>query len=192
VASALDKFYLEMVNVRTVKARREPPSRPGAGNYVAEPLLMVADQLAWPEDNLTDDPALILENYQATRESLNKILEKRGRMPPTVGVTVSEAGGTPEHFQSRPRMVVIGTADFLSDDTLSRESKLSDLNYTLFSGCLSWLREKPNSIGVASRQPKFYQPSNDTNYSRMVWLPTGLMVFCIVGLGLGVWVVRRR
>jgi len=26
----------------------------------------------------------------------------------------------------------------------------------------------------------------------MIWLPFGLMMFSVVGLGLGVWVVRRR
>jgi hypothetical protein len=198
LAAALGQYIVAMSKVRTVQPQREPPASPGLGNYVADTLLRSANQDAWAEDNLRDDPTRIVENYLANPQSVAKLGAKLSPQPLSVGVTVSEALGGMDRPDQRPpeqkpRLVVIGNADFVSDATFDRaRGQLGDLYYTLCAGSLAWLREKPQSIGIPPRTRKFYQMNADTHLARMFLLPTGLMGMCIVGLGLGIWIVRRR
>ena len=48
------------------------------------------------------------------------------------------------------------------------------------------------SIGIEPKKSDVFTWKETTNVSRMVWLPFFLAVFGIIGLGTGVWVVRRR
>jgi hypothetical protein len=57
---------------------------------------------------------------------------------------------------------------------------------------LSWLRERPNNIGVDAKKRETYALSPAADLSRMFWIPSILMVVGVIGLGAGVWVVRRR
>src|SRR2546423_585115 len=65
-------------------------------------------------------------------------------------------------------------------------------NYDVFESSLAWLRERPSSIGLDPKERKIYQIEPTTNFTRMEFLPLGLMIVTVLGLGLGVWVVRRR
>jgi len=62
----------------------------------------------------------------------------------------------------------------------------------LIASSLAWLRERPENIGIEAKKREYYIMDPNANISRMIWLPFGLMMFSVVGLGLGVWVVRRR
>ena len=62
----------------------------------------------------------------------------------------------------------------------------------MLASSLAWLRERPSSIGLDPKERKEYQMDANVNLRRMAYLPLGLMFVCVVGLGLGIWVVRRR
>ena len=193
VASVLDQYVLPMVNVRTVQPLQAAQPRPGVANYLADDLLRTLNRIAWAEDNLREDPTRIVQDYLKTAEGKRNLQDKIREEPLSVGVAVSEPPEGSERTEPRPRMVVFGNADFLSDATLDMaKGQLGDLYYTLCAGSIAWLREKPSSISIPPRTYTYYQMNPDTNLVRMFLLPGILMVFCISGLGLGIWIVRRR
>src|SRR5262249_21702942 len=201
LVQGLGDMDLPFINVRTVKARTSgPPQGPGA-NFTPDVLLTTASRPVWSETNL-DDPVKIVEELIRTRF---KGVSGRvvARLP--LAVTVSEStGGMPGDPHaglmggtSKPRMVVFGNALWASDKPLPSVYRPSeDANaayYSLFASSLAWLREKPGAIGeIKRRQRDVYQMSETTNVSRLLLLPAGLIIVTIIGVGLGVWVVRRR
>ena len=121
---------------------------------------------------------------------------KEGKNPPkpvgllNLGVTVQEAGV--------PRAVVLGNARFVTDEFLRRVGNTDSLE--LVASCCGWLRERP---GIGSKpveasqkfERKTYQlrARRDTlELGRMRWLPLGLAMVAIFGLGAGMWLVRRN
>jgi ABC-type uncharacterized transport system involved in gliding motility auxiliary subunit len=120
-----------------------------------------------------------------------------------IGVTVSEPTGGMKpgdpHAafrggESTPRMVVIGNAGFVSNlnDPQARGETFNPQYCSLVSSSLAWLREKPSNIGIEGKTRDKYRMNETTNLARMIFLPSLLMLVSIIGLGLGVWVVRRR
>jgi hypothetical protein len=116
---------------------------------------------------------------------------KRTVKPVPVAIAVSEfvpdqqGGATTE-----PRLVVFGDATFVSDHALN--SSLGDLDFGLFFSSVSWLRGRGGDIGIAPKEREFFVLPPNTSPSQLIWLPTLLMLAGIVGLGAGVWVIRRR
>jgi len=176
-----------------------PPQGPSAG-LQANMLLTTTSRPVWAETNL-DDPVRIVES--AIRDRFKGIRERMvARLP--LAVTVSEpTGGMPgdPHAafmggDSKPRMVVFGNASWASDKPLPNVFRPSeDANaryYSLFASSLAWLREKPSEIGIEAKKRDVYQMPETTNVTRLLMLPVGLMFVSILGLGLGVWIVRRR
>jgi hypothetical protein len=90
----------------------------------------------------------------------------------------------------KPRMIVVGDASWVSNLFMSEQ--LEAKNFDVFNSMLSWLRERPNNIGVDAKKRETFAFSPDVDISRMFWMPCILMVVGVIGLGAGVWVVRRR
>jgi hypothetical protein len=174
------------------QARTVAPAQGGPGKLGGDvdPLLFVPDdEGCWAETDLT----------ATTQEIAQRV---RGKQPAIatqfVGVTVTEPKestalpmGHPTGEQT-PRMVVIGNAGWLADDS---EPKLRKTNAALIGSCVSWLRERPD-IGEppTKEERKTYTltvPDAGAE-RRLEWLPGVLMLLGIVTLGGGVWVVRRR
>jgi hypothetical protein len=94
--------------------------------------------------------------------------------------------------------VVIGNAKFVTDEFIKRVGDTASLE--LVASCCGWLRERPGigSKPVESSQKferKTYQlrARRDTlELGRMRWLPLGLAMVAIFGLGAGMWLVRRN
>ncbi len=93
--------------------------------------------------------------------------------------------------KTEPRLVVIGNAQWASNSSLS-PGGAGDLFYDMFASSLAWLRDRPRSIGIEPRQSDLFVLEPGTNYWRMFLLPTGLAFLGIIGLGTGVWLIRRR
>jgi hypothetical protein len=155
--------------------------------------------IVWSERKLSD-PTVLVDGYG--RNDFKDLKLTRG-LP--VGVIVSEsAGGLPPgdphagmfNREQTPRLVVYGNARFISDQPLPGGLRVTqvgmELYYSLFASSIAWLRERPNSIGIEPKKRDEYKMNENTNIGRLLWLPAGLMGITIVGLGLGVWVVRRR
>jgi hypothetical protein len=188
LASGLGSVAWPMLDARTVKPKTANPGQPGPTNFQAEVLLITTGRRVWAETNL-DDPIRVIE--EVIRNQGKGLQEKIRRSLP-VAVTVSETRGPAGDPHARlmggestPRLVVFGNSTWASDRSNS------DF-YSLFASSLAWLREKPSNIGIEAKKRDVYQMPTNTNVTRMVFLPAGLMFICIVSLGIGVWVVRRR
>jgi hypothetical protein len=196
LAAALSEFQVGMTDVRTIRPRStEMPA--DRGNFQTDTLLLAFEpRRVWAETNLSD-PNELLDEY------------RRGvRQPPqparalVIGVTVSEPTGgmkpgDPHAMlrggDSKPRLVVVGNAGFASDQNEPRAPQgVNPESYSLVSGSLAWLREKPTNIGIEGKSRDKFKLPETSNVDRLIFVPMLLMLASIVGLGLGVWVVRRR
>jgi hypothetical protein len=197
LATALKGFAVPMFDVRPVRPLTD--ARPGA--YQAE-ILAVAYSPAglWPETNLSD-PVRLVAKYE--REEFRSVQEKATNTLP-VGLLVSESSlpsgppGAMGQQDQKPRMVVFGDAGFASDQPLPGvqpgrgTAQVDFLYYSLFASSLAWLRERPAAIGIEPKKRDEYKMNEDTDTGRLLWLPAGLMFVTVLGLGVGMWVVRRK
>jgi hypothetical protein len=167
-----------------------PPRNP---MFRAESLLTTKPGAAvWAETDPQTNPITIIRRINGNAEERKKILSPE---PLPVAVAVSEAGpppGMPGHppTASKPRLVVFGDATFVTNPLASPRSGTQ--NFSLFASTLDWLAERPTSIGVEPRELSVYRLEPTANRARLVLLPGLLAVMAVMGLGLGVWVVRRR
>ena len=91
-------------------------------------------------------------------------------------------------------MVVFGDAEWISDLSLTKGTETPpDVYYSLFASAIDWLSERPG-LGIRPREPGIYVMKTDVakESSRLVLLPGWILVLGTLGVGLGVWVVRRR
>jgi hypothetical protein len=194
IAAALANTIFFFYNVRTVQPATPPPNRPDPNRYRVDPLLIIPAQDAiWTETDLRMDP--IDQRRALTKLSRQEIEKKLSNDNLTVGVAVTEQGPPPDPHAMKapedgpPRLVAIGDATFASNVAIERGAT----NYDLFYSILSWLRERPSDIGIEAKKQDVYRvDSANVNFWRMVLMPAALMLVGIVGLGAGVWVVRRR
>jgi hypothetical protein len=177
-----------MREARPVKALSSPAEPGGAPPALeVEPFLVAYPQF---------DTRAVSDASASFEELVKSEGWKEGKNPakPTgllsLGVTSQEGG--------KPRAVVIGNARFVTDDFIRRVGDTVSLE--LVASCCGWLRERPGigSKPVESNQKferKTYQlrTRRDTlELGRMRWLPLGLAMVAIFGLGAGMWLVRRN
>ncbi|CAN5396182.1 hypothetical protein BH10PLA2_BH10PLA2_03030 [soil metagenome] len=191
----LGAFYgmrVDGYKVRTLKAAPNPP--PGS-RYTQEPILLANPQAGiWAESNVGADFSSLVREYDR-RGNLGDLLSQT---PLTVGMAITESSGAPTpgnphaapQGNEKPRMIVVGDATWVSNLFMSEQ--LEAKNFDVFNSMLSWLRERPNNIGVDAKKRETFAFSPDVDISRMFWMPCILMVVGVIGLGAGVWVVRRR
>jgi hypothetical protein len=168
----------------------------GAGSSSVEELVQVPPGWAWGETDLLANPAALIRDLQKP-ENEKRLQERLSKKPLTVGVTVTSGGPpVPGHEGlGEPRMVVFGDASWISTQTLMR-SQFVENNYSLFTSCLSWLRgrsdlgPRPPDIEKSRREYRLTVP--DRTFTAMNLMTPLLMTIAILGLGVGVWVVRRR
>jgi hypothetical protein len=182
---------------RTVSpAGAQPP--PGTS---VDTLLLVPTRevLAWAETDLDAQPGDLVAK---AREDASFRVKKVAREPLSMAVAVSDNSnaGVPQDAahagvtkETTPRMVVFGNAAWLSDESLRQRGDGSS-RLDLFNSCVSWLREKA-SIGqrIPPKERKEYDSGIPPQEAlRLSLLPPALLLLGVVGLGTGVWVVRRR
>jgi hypothetical protein len=168
------QFYVQMA--RTVKPLT------GQGAYHAQTILEVRSPpnppVFWAEKDLQN-----LRNLDGYLRSLTRdqIEDLRSTEPLPVGVAVSD--------KDRPMLVVYGDALMISNDVRFPQIRYFDL----MASSLEWLAGRPENIGIEPRKDSFFRFHSPTiHFGRMVFLPTGLILLSLLGVGAGVWVVRRR
>jgi hypothetical protein len=152
--------------------------KPGtkADKFQADVLLEVSPRLApWAESNVQAFAELDLYARQVVEDGTRDPSAK----PVPIAVTAREG--------DKPRLVVIGDTDFISN------SSLSDLSYNVLASSIDWLSDRPG-VGARPKESSTYtlSPKAAEQMGRMTTLPAVLMALVIVGLGVGLWVVRRR
>jgi hypothetical protein len=152
----------------------------------------------WEESNLVASGKDLLQSY-----------EKADRVPrlmrgAAVAVAVSEVGPGPQLPEGHPRtrgdrvplMVVIGDGSWISDNAM--RGSTGNRNADLFHSCLSWLRGRADlgrNVAADKERSEFTLRDKLTSneaVARVRWLPPVLIFIGIIGLGGGIWVVRRR
>ena len=92
---------------------------------------------------------------------------------------------------------MFGNALFVSDEVGKQGSPESaPITFDLIGVTIDWLRGRPSAADAAieAKQYAEYQFPQPTTVdsTRLEYLPLGLAFLTVVGLGAGVWVVRRR
>jgi hypothetical protein len=189
-------FYL--YKARTVEPSQpaNPPGAPPAPNPAETLLTTLPNQLLIVETDLDTAPRALITDLM--RAGPQKISEKLSRSPISCAVTVAEGktqapfpGHEFEAKEGQPRMVVFGDASWISNPLLQQ---FAPNHFNLFSSCLSWLAGR-SDIGtrVPPTQHDLYRIKAAPGSGwRLMLLPGALMILGVLGLGVGVWVVRRR
>jgi hypothetical protein len=123
---------------------------------------------------------------QAEELAATKQITRRTR---GLAVFVSE-GGT-------ARVAVFGNGWFVSDDASAQANAATrgqavTLWLDLMGSTLDWIRDRPTVVGVTEKPYSTYTLKPGFDVIRLNYLPLGLAFIVVIGLGAGVWVVRRR
>lgn len=171
----------------------------GAGRWQAQ-TLMLSNSFSFPQADFAAAPGAVVGDLRRDVDVFRKKVEeiqKRGPIPLVVAVSESSMDPRDPHAAMRgpqpgkPRMVVFGTASVAANQAVS-QNRSSAL---LIASCLDYLRERRAGLSaIPPKQQDYYepQPKTDDQMRRMIWLPPILIVVSILGLGTGVWIVRRR
>ncbi len=159
------------------------------GKYKDEVLLQVEPEKNAP--GILEDSSLralsIPLGYLIDLRNRNLLRSRLSKEPLPVAVAVSEQGSHPDDV-ARPRLVVFGDTEFISNAGLAQ----NEMGYALFASALEWMSERQDFIGPRPRESQVYVLSPKADLDRMRFLPTWFMILGIFGLGIGVWLVRRR
>ncbi|MBA4063250.1 MAG: hypothetical protein C0501_05975 [Isosphaera sp.] len=176
---AVETFSLPMAR----EVRAAPGGPPGQVT-----VLMASVGPTWLEDARLDRrrvPEVIRELRQSEPAREAKQARDVGR---ALAVVVSEG--------QTPRAAVVGSAELGSDEAAKESPPDSaPFSFDLLGATIDWARERPSVAAVDLKakqyqQYKFPDPAA-VDTTRLLYLPLGLGLLAVVGLGLGVWVVRR-
>ncbi len=195
IARAFVGRQFEFSNAQTVS----PLAEQAPGKLVERLFLTPPRFPVWGESNPDADPFALIRKMNQDPDFMEKKLSPD---PLCIAVAVSDqgAGAAPrdsDHMgltKDTPRMVVFGTASWLDNESLSGAEGISNMD--LFTSSLSWLREKTaagDSSTVEGKERKAYSLGlTDEQRDRVTFMPLLILVLGIFGMGMGVWVVRRR
>lgn len=177
------QFWDQGMVLRTLRPVRPSPT---PGRYRAEVVLHAPSGPEQPV--LVEKQVPVLRDpirYLAQLDDRGELLERISREPVPTAVAVSEG--------EKPRLVVFGDAEFISNAGL-RQSR--GANYAIFVSALEWLSERGEGfIGPRPKETTTYalSPTLEADtIRRMHLLPMWLMLLSVLGLGTGIWLVRRR
>jgi hypothetical protein len=190
--------------VRSLDVKSSQPDSP-FNPYTAEALFLAVEQnLLLESQPLHPDPVNYLEGLlkgmEVDKDRRKEVEGMLAKKPPAVAVTVTqpkepEPSGDP-HARLRgtkqePRLVVFGDASWIANQGISRQNSG---RFELFVSMLNWLRENPEIGKMADeKERKFYTlGATPEGIVRLEWLPGFLICLTIIGLGGGIWLVRRR
>lgn len=165
-------------------ARIIKPIRRGT-SFNCETLLHVVPEeqengIIWAEKNYLGLYAGLEHSRNVFQNGQLRALRSKDPLP--VAVTVTETDGT-------PRMVVIGDAEMASDREIVGRN--GSVNFNFLTSALDWLADR-RGIGIRPKEGGVYEYPRDVSAAAMVLPPAWLMMLSVIGVGVGVWVVRRR
>lgn len=174
-------FLTECREVEPIDAQDAPP-----GPFKAEWLFATypSNRVTWTDPDSATNPAQTLSLMsQPGNEDLIQKMRVTGRVSRSLAVIVSE-GAT-------PRMVVIGCGASFGDASARRRQRGVEPPTELVAVALNWLRDRP-TVSIANKTYGKYTMSKTADNFRLFWLPFGLILVAVVGLGASVWVIRRK
>jgi hypothetical protein len=160
-----------------------------AAQYKIEPLLQLDPEVSEQYFLVENSPSALRNPSQFEADLFNDgTIKSRIRTEPlTVAVAVSETQN------EKPRLIVFGDTDFITNLDLLRAPR--DQSFALVLSGLEWMSEREAFIGPKPQETTVYTlpvASSETTLSRMVNIPGWLMLLTLLGVGTGIWLVRRR
>ena len=161
-----------------------------AGSYAANPIGFSVPERrgTWFENDPPTNPQELFAGIAASPDVRKlKRFSGNGQWPLVVAVSQpGERGAKPdEQPKDAARVVVFGSGDAFSDGK-------GGGNAALLASAVDWLRERPPVAAVASKPYGVYKPLRAADTTALLWLPVGITLLSVVGLGLGVWSYRRK
>lgn len=171
---------LQFLYPREISPQNTHPS------FQASDLLLTVG-ITWLETTRPADLAARFEEILGNERVQEQV--HLSRSPRSVAVTVSEG--------TTPRLVAFGSSLVFSDRIAQQLRTSNPVTFDLLGVSVDWLRERQTSLAAVNIEAKKYTeyripPPNSLNFSRLLWLPLGLGLLTVMGMGAGVWVVRRR
>ena len=202
IATTFIQDTFQIYKARPVRPGTGSPSSKG-GTFSADTLIEIpailrlgleGAQVVWAEPNLSANP---LELADALKKDHDLFKKKASAEPIPVVVTVTSPPDMSDpHMMTRqssdgtPRLAVFGTSSVASNFFTSE--KRPSLEYELVANTFDWLREKPQSIGIESKNREMFTLDHSVNTLRLALLPPALMLLAIVALGTSIWLIRRQ
>jgi hypothetical protein len=177
IATAFANTDFQFFSARVVRPLAGPSRRP---EILAQALLVTRQgPPVWAEPKWDADTRDMVRGVaREDAAALNRLAKE----PLSVAVAVTDAG--------KPRLVVFGDTTFVTNREVGERS--GTRNFSLFASTLDWLAERPTSIGIEPRNMAIYQMQPTARGWSLVVMPGLIALVAILGLGLGVWAVRRR
>jgi hypothetical protein len=197
VANALSGEVLWMVNARVVQPKRPSDDPAERGQDAEAKTLFVAFNRVLRSSDLTTSPVDQIDKLG--KLPAEELAAKISRTIP-VGVAVTTAG--PPDFRDphammrgrrerKSKMVVLGDATWFGNAVIG--SREGHVFFAIFTSTINWLYDEERPVvGIPPKERETYSMASNTNVYRLYYLPFLLMFVGIVGLGTGVWVVRRK
>jgi hypothetical protein len=199
IAHSFGRGLFLFSEVRTVDPKPSDPTSPR--NYAAQSLLLAPDGAQLVEKPpLHSDPLAYLQEMVKEEAGQKEMRSRLITKPLSIAVAVTQPK-MPENLddpharlqqQQEPLLVVFGDAGWVSNREVARNDRP---NFDLFVSLVSWLRERPEigkKAADAKERPYFNLSVTPDGIDRLKWLPGFLICLAIVGLGGGIWIVRRR
>ncbi len=161
-----------------------------AGRFKGEPVFVTIPwrpqfQDIYPATIAIRSPADFLRPTAAFTE-----LAERGDLKARIEESLPVVVGVSD--DKKPRMVVFGDTEFIGNAAMQTEDRGN--NYSLFVSSLEWMSEHTGLVGPQPKTSNVVTMPLDKieHFNRIHGLPFWLMFLGIVGLGGGIWLVRRR
>ena len=170
-----------------------PPSPGGAFRVL--PLFESSPQRqSWLEESIPSSLQTVLNELQTSAEVRRRKEFSAQERPLAALVSENPPPSPPGQPPAAPipRLAVFGAGEFVSDAVARRSGPDTHPNIELIGATADWLRERPTvGVAIGTKTYTTYKLSPMADDTRLVLLPLGLAILIVVGLGAGVWVIRR-
>jgi hypothetical protein len=189
IADTLRAGRLLMKDCRPVQ-----PAPPGPGPFRTHGLFgTVSRQPTWQEKDWNTAAATVVRQLEeaADEDAMRRILAEKqfSRSSVPVAVAATEASNDPGG-KERPRAIVYGSDSPLADRQ-DFDLQNGEFRALLLAAQLDWLREKEVNLGIPPRKEHTFELGKGPDLTGLLIL-LAVMIVGLSGLGLGVWLSRRR
>jgi hypothetical protein len=189
IADTLRAGRLLMKDCRPVQ-----PAPPGPGPFRTHGLFgTVSRQPTWQEKDWNTAAATVVRQFEEApdEDTLRRLMSEKqlSRSSVPVAVAATEASNEPGG-KERPRAIVYGSDSPLADRQ-DFDLQNAEFRALLLASQLDWLREKEVNLGIPPRKEYSFQLGKGPDLTGLLIL-LAVMIVGLSGLGLGVWLSRRR
>lgn len=172
------------------------PAPGGPGPYRPHPMLATRPRFqTWLEKDWGTAAATVVGQFKAVagdEEAFNKLAAEKqlSRAAVTVAVASTEANKTDPDKPEKPRAIVFGSDSLLADQS-DIDLRNDEYRALLFADLIDWLRERDANLGIPPRKKHVFELGTGPDLTGLLML-LAILIVGISGLGLGVWLSRRR